>query len=119
VITDHIDNEYLMPVWFYVDLGTGLVENQMLTGLQIMPNPFTSGLTAQFLIQSQTRVTAEVYNIHGERIASPVQDQFMKPGLQRVTWDGNGYSGESLPSGIYFLRITSGTEVLTGKALKE
>ena len=37
------------------------------------------------------------------------------PGRHQVTWQGQDGSGKSLPSGLYFYRLTSGASVATRK----
>lgn len=119
LITDHLENTQTVHVWFYVDLSTGLEDRISLTELLLVPNPFTSDLYAEFSLQNQAHVTVEVFNIHGERVAFPVQSVIMNAGTHRTAWDGKDFSGGDLPAGVYFLRISTGKETMTGKVIKE
>jgi hypothetical protein len=119
LITDHLENTQTVPVWFYVDLSTGLEDWKDLTTLLLVPNPFTRELTIEYGLQNQARVTLEVFNIHGERVASPVQSIVMNAGNHKTVWDGKDFSGGELPAGVYFLRISNGKETRTEKVIKK
>lgn len=114
VITDHIDNEYLMPVWFYVDLGTGIDENTLLTGIRTMPNPFTSTTTLEFTLQQNSPVTVDVFNSRGEQVAALLDQANMPAGTQQVNWDALA-AGQA--PGLYYYRINAGDQTFTGKLL--
>jgi hypothetical protein len=119
LVTDHLDNTQSVPVWLYVDLGTGLEDGESITEFQLAPNPFSRKLTVEFSLYDQARVTLDVFNIHGEQIASPVQSVMMTAGDHRIAWDGTDYSGRELPAGVYFLKISNGENTMTGKVIKK
>ena len=74
---------------------------------QNYPNPFNPSTTILFSIPTAGHVTLEIYNILGERVATPFDD--MAPaGVSEVIWDGRNSSGTSVASGIYFYRMKAG-----------
>lgn len=85
---------------------------------QNYPNPFNPTTTIQFSIPVETRhasslqfVTLKVYDVLGREIATLVNEEKL-PGTYEVISDGS-----SLPSGVYFYRLTSGNYSATRKML--
>ncbi len=68
---------------------------------QNYPNPFTRQTTIPFSIAQTEHVTIKIFNILGEQIATPV-DQDFGVGTHEVVWDAG-----SFPSGNYVCRITT------------
>ena len=73
------------------------------------PNPFTSGTTIQFKTSSIAPVSLDVYNQTGTKITTLV-NRALPSGVHRYAFEGS-----SLPSGIYFYRLTVGTHSATHK----
>ena len=78
---------------------------------QNYPNPFNSTTTIKFGLPSDTKVTQEVYNIVGQKVATLVNEQ-MTAGYHQVE-----FSASNLASGIYFFRIGAGNFVKTKKLI--
>jgi len=77
-----------LPTWFELS--------------QNFPNPFNPTTQITYALPSKARVSLEVYNALGEKVAtlySGVQDA----GQHEVT-----FSGDRLASGVYFYRMTAG-----------
>ena len=75
------------------------------------PNPFNPETTLAFELKTSEIVSLVIYDLIGQEIARLV-DGFKSPGLHRITWNA-----ESLPSGIYFARMTTGAFTQTQKLL--
>ena len=75
------------------------------------PNPFNPATNIRFNIAGGGSVKLAVYNIMGEIVATLVEGN-LAPGIYQSTW-----KADSKPSGIYFIRLTSGGKVLTRKVL--
>lgn len=73
--------------------------------LSYYPNPFTSGLNISVESNHSQLLHYEIYNISGKLLNSwqIMQDN---NGRQMCTWDGKDYKGQSVPAGIYFLRVS-------------
>jgi|GEM_PF-827454 len=87
--------------------------------LQNYPNPFTLGkgtTTFRFAVPKEEFVRLAVYNILGQKVASLLAEE-KKPGLYQVSWDGRSDAGWYVPAGIYFVRLKTGSRVLTRKFL--
>ncbi|UCH65362.1 MAG: T9SS type A sorting domain-containing protein [Ignavibacterium sp.] len=65
------------------------------------PNPFNSSTNIDFSIPASGIVTLKVYNVIGEEVAEVV-NEFMTAGSYTFK-----FTASSLPSGIYFARLTS------------
>lgn len=84
--------------------------------VSVYPNPFNSSTNIVVESAGQSGSKVEIYNITGARVrllqARPAGD-----GKHIVRWDANSDSGQRLPSGIYFCRFSSGSEIVTKKLL--
>ena len=67
---------------------------------QNYPNPFNPTTTIRYDIPVSSMVTLTVYNVLGQRVAIPLNNQFVEEGHQTATFDAR-----NLASGAYFYRI--------------
>ncbi len=114
------------PIGNYLALGTHarsiykLNLDQLITGIaddqnqavpgdfelaQNFPNPFNPSTTIAYKIGASSQVNLTVYNILGKRVKTLV-DIRQASGQYQVSWDGTNRTGESVPSGTYFYRLT-------------
>jgi hypothetical protein len=84
--------------------------------MQNVPNPFNPSTTIAFSLPERMPVSLTVYDAEGREIVR-LLDAPRPAGLNEVTWNGRGASGESVASGVYFYRLKAGNKVLTKKML--
>lgn len=77
---------------------------------QNYPNPFNPTTTIVYSIPQTSRVSLEIYDILGRRIARLV-NSVQQPGEYRIVWNGKNDFGQYVASGIYFYRLNSGNFV--------
>ncbi len=73
---------------------------------QNYPNPFNPTTQISFSIPSAMHVSVTIFNILGQRIATLV-DANMSAGSHVVTWNARNGHGETMPSGVYFYRLST------------
>jgi hypothetical protein len=78
------------------------------------PNPFSSVTEFSLNLPRATRVTFEVYNMRGQRVATLVDGE-IGAGSYIVTWDGTNQAGSPAASGIYFYRVFADDRMVTKK----
>ena len=78
------------------------------------PNPFWPSTGIAFSIPSPAVVRLSVYTASG-RLVRTLADEMFGSGRHVVPWDGSGASGERLPSGIYFYKLSTDGADLGGK----
>ncbi|RNC83737.1 MAG: T9SS C-terminal target domain-containing protein [Balneola sp.] len=82
---------------------------EQITLAQNYPNPFNPGTNILFEVPRAGRVSLEVFNLVGQKVAQLVDEQ--KPaGRYEVTFDAS-----ALSSGVYVYRLTTGGQQLTRK----
>jgi len=86
-------------------------ETRLSDQLSIYPNPFSTSTTIEYVLTQPEKVELKIYNQLGKMIE--VIQKNTQPGKQTLTWDANG-----LPSGIYFLKVQFGNELISRKMLK-
>jgi len=67
------------------------------------PNPFNPATTIKFEIHNANRITLEVFNVNGQKVATLIKNELISPGIKEVTFDGS-----DLSSGIYFYTLSAG-----------
>lgn len=72
---------------------------------QNYPNPFNPTTEIVYELPKESHVTLKIFNLNGQEVVTLTNSQ--KPaGIHRVSWQA-----ENMPSGIYFCRIQSDTQV--------
>ncbi|MCL4538624.1 MAG: T9SS type A sorting domain-containing protein [Bacteroidetes bacterium] len=78
---------------------------------QNYPNPFNPSTTISYDIPKRSHVLVSIYDVLGREVRTLV-DEKEAPGTYKVLFDAS-----SLPSGVYFYRISAGNFVETKKCL--
>lgn len=73
------------------------------------PNPFNPRTTIRYSLPAASRVTIEVFNVQGQRVATLV-DANQSAGPHEAVWDAKGFA-----SGIYLYRLTAGSHRASGR----
>ncbi len=98
--------------FLFLHLGSEDINSEKNTAeMSIHPNPFSNSTTIAFELTQAGKVEIKIYNQLGEQIE--VIQKNTQPGKQKFTWDASG-----LPSGIYFIRLQAGNELITRKMIK-
>lgn len=81
--------------------------------LRNSPNPVQPSTRIDYAVESGGMVSMEIIDVRGRVVARPV-NRHHDAGSYGVQWDGRSDSGDVLPSGVYFARLTSaqGTRVV-------
>jgi hypothetical protein len=107
-----IATSYIGPMMSTTDIKEppeNLVDNFQL--FQNYPNPFNPSTTLSFVIGHSSFVSIKVFNMLGNEVATLV-DEEKSEGVYAVKFDGTGFS-----SGIYFVRLQSGSFIQTIKMM--
>jgi hypothetical protein len=75
----------------------------------VYPNPFNPSATISFDIPKISTVELNVYDVKGSLIETLLKDT-MKPGKHHYNWEPQG-----LPSGVYFMKLTTVNQIFTRK----
>jgi hypothetical protein len=84
------------------------------TVLPVRPNPFAATTDLEFRLDELSDVAVDVYDVAGRRVRSMVLPA-VDAGWGRVSFDGRDDTGRSLPSGVYFCRVTASGVTQTQK----
>jgi len=80
------------------------------------PNPFNRELSYSVSSKSATPSTTTIYNLKGQVVYS--ETAVLQAGENKFSWNGKDSSGNDLPAGIYFIRISDPKSSATVKAIK-
>jgi parallel beta-helix repeat protein len=73
------------------------------------PNPFNPSTVISYELRVPSRVSLKVYDTSG-RLVTNIVNGFRQTGSHEVTFDGS-----ALASGLYFYRLTAGSQMASGK----
>ena len=76
------------------------------------PNPFNPNTSIRFDLASDARVTLEVFDVAGRRVATLIDDEPMPAGVHESV-----FAPRDLPSGLYLCRLKAGGDVQTRKLM--
>jgi hypothetical protein len=77
---------------------------------QNRPNPFNPTTTLDFTLSDDARATLRVYDITGRVVRTLVKDKMFTKGINTTTWDGLSDIGASVSSGVYIVRLSTGSD---------
>ncbi len=73
------------------------------------PNPFRENTTISFQLECASSLRLEVYDLTGALVRI-IADGTFNSGVHQTRWDATDAAGRPLPSGRYFLRLSTPTE---------
>jgi len=76
--------------------------------VSVAPNPFNPSTRIAFQIPDRATVEVAAYDVLGRRVRLLAERTF-GPGLHSEVWDGLDDGGDSVASGVYFIRVTTPT----------
>ena len=86
------------------------------TLLQNYPNPFNMSTAISLQLSRSEHITMDIFDINGRKI-NRLFDGILQAGQHRILWNGTDYSGDAVPSGVYFYRIQSNKHCSTNKMI--
>ena len=81
---------------------------------KLVPNPSSGESRLEFTLASAQTVEIDVFDVAGRRVRA-LEHGRRAAGLQWATWDGRHDDGRQAPSGVYFVRLKSGTHATAGR----
>jgi len=93
---------------------TNIIDQVVL--MQNYPNPFNPETEIRYTLAYESDVKLAVYNVKGQKVKVLV-DEYQSAGYKSVKWDGKDEKGSPVASGVYFYKLSFGTEVMSKKML--
>jgi hypothetical protein len=101
--------------WFVTVSGDGPEPVVLRLDLaQNVPNPFDIETMIRYQLPALSHVSLTVYDAAGHAIRTLVDDR-QPAGHQSAIWDGKNNTGQRVGSGVYFCKLTVGSENITRK----
>jgi hypothetical protein len=117
VITSNGGDPVVVPVTLHV--GSAGVDDRV-PGKAVVygnfPNPFWPSTGIAFSVPGTTEVKLSIYTVSG-RLVGEIENRLFGAGRHVIPWDGTGPDGDVMPEGVYFYKLETDSEVLTGKML--
>jgi flagellar hook assembly protein FlgD len=80
------------------------------------PNPFNPVTHFKFDIPNLDAVNISVFDLSG-KLTRTITNEEYRQGRYSLTWNGRNSQGKIVPTGIYFIQLTTSSFVQTKKAL--
>ncbi len=87
--------------------------------LSVSPNPFSMLTKVSFGIgQSAERMELKIYDASGSLVKSFVSSSSIEYQGSSIIWNGRDDHGRELESGVYFVQLATGEQIITEKIVK-
>ena len=80
------------------------------------PNPFNPLITIIYSLPDNVLIEGSIFDISGKRVSTLFYER-QSPGKKMVKWDGRNEDGRIMSTGIYYFRLSSGSQSKTKKLL--
>ena len=110
------------PLWMSEEqrvTTVGEVFNASFPGFQLdqnAPNPFNTDTAIRFGLPAKARIQLSIFDIAGQRVID-LASGVWPAGAHRLTWNSRDAFGAELGSGVYFYRLSIGSQHQTRKLL--
>ncbi|MBP6334426.1 MAG: T9SS type A sorting domain-containing protein, partial [Bacteroidia bacterium] len=95
----------------FVALGTGINNPTALVTFNVFPNPFTKSTSIDYSLNSNSKVSLEVFNLIGEKVKVFILDENQSTG-------NHHYAFDNAENGVYFVKLTIDGSTTTQKIVK-
>jgi hypothetical protein len=83
---------------------------------QNYPNPFNLSTSISIRLPQSDHVRLDIYSVLGQHVKTLVDDQ-LSAGIHTYLWDARDAAGEVVASGVYFYRLSNGTNTVLSKKM--
>ena len=90
--------------------------------LQVTPNPFSKLTTVSFSIEQSVEcasggIELNIYDATGRLVRDFSSAMPHAPYAMQISWEGDDNAGRKLPTGVYFVRLSTDESEVTQKVL--
>lgn len=82
----------------------------------VYPNPFNPRTSIPFTLEEEAHVRLAAYDLGGALVRT-LLNEGRPAGAHNFVWNGKGDAGETMPSGVYVLRLEAGSAVDTRRVV--
>ncbi len=104
--------------WLAAGLGTDDEVSQItpseFTLAQNYPNPFNPSTSISFALDRNADINLSIYNMLGQKVKTLIEGS-KNAGIHTLQWNGLDETGQSVSTGIYLYKLTSGSKSITKK----
>ena len=79
------------------------------------PNPFNPVVNINYELPQESNVTAVIYNVLGQQVKTIHLNELKETGYHKLQWHGLNNLNQQVSTGIYFLKMFTGTKQITQK----
>ena len=102
---------------FRASMDVGITAGGGALAASLSPNPFNPSATLSFVTVGPGLVRASLYDVSGRLVRTLLTENFAPAGYHEVAVDGRDGQGRPLSSGVYFYRIETPEETVSGTAM--
>lgn len=73
------------------------------------PNPFNPETSISYSLRNSGNVSIRIYSLQG-RLVRNLHEGFATSGTKEIRWNGRDNSGNTVPSGLYFVKVQQGAD---------
>lgn len=96
------------PASVTANSGAVASARESMSALSVAPNPFNPQTQIKFALDRAGVVRLDVFDLRGARVRTLV-DEPMEAGMHEIAWDGRNEAGTGVASGVYVVKLESGT----------
>jgi FlgD Ig-like domain/Trypsin len=104
--------------WFSIGPSSGVGEPGSLARFALVgnfPNPFNPSTTIRYLVPDERVINLRIYDATGRFVRDLLRSERVSAGRHDVEWDGRDEAGRSVPTGVYFYRLSAGLDAEFGR----